>query len=126
MQRPVEQPDRHGVAGHRLEDPLEVGLLDGQEPVERGAPALLVRRQDHLADELEPLRLGEHVLGAAEADALGAELARLGRVGRRVGVRAYLQPSDRVGPLEDRGEVVVQLRRDERHRARRSPRPCRR
>ncbi len=39
MQRRVEQPDRDRQAGHRLEDPLEVGLLHRQQPVERGLPA---------------------------------------------------------------------------------------
>ena len=42
MQRRVEQPDRHRQPGHRLEDPLEVGLLHGQQPLERRAALLLV------------------------------------------------------------------------------------
>ena len=91
MQRRIEQPDRHRQPGHRLEDPLEVGLLHRQEPVERGAPLLLFACQDHLANDRQPLLGHEHVLGAAEADALGAELARLGRVRRRVRVRAHAQ-----------------------------------
>ncbi len=56
----------------------------------------------------------EHVLGAAEADALGAELARLGRVLGRVRVRAHLEAAHLVGPAEDRLEVLVDLRRHER------------
>ena len=40
VQRRVEQPDRHRQPGHRLEDPLEVGLLHRQQALERarGAP----------------------------------------------------------------------------------------
>ena len=117
VQRPVEQADRDRQAGHRLEDPLEVALLDRQQPLERGAAALLVLRQDHLAHQGEPLHVGEHVLGAAEADALRAELARLRGVAGRVRVRAHLEPAQLVGPLEDRPEVLVDLRRHELDRA---------
>ena len=47
------------------------------------------------------------MLGAAEPDPLGAELACLRRVGRGVGVRVHQTP-DAVRPAEDRREVVVQ------------------
>ena len=117
MQRPVEQADRHGQAGHRLEDPLEVGLLDRQQPVERRTPAVLVGGQDHLPHQPEPVGVREHVLGPAEPDPLGAELAGLGRVRGVVGVRPHPQPPDPVRPLQHGREVVVDLRRHERHRA---------
>ena len=117
MQRPVEQADRHRQAGHHLEDPLEVGLLDRQQAVERSTPPVLVGRQDHLAHQAEPVGVREHVLGPAETDSLGAELTGLGRIRRVVGVRPHLQPPDPVRPLEHRREVVVDLRRHERHRA---------
>ena len=70
VQRRVEQADRHRQPGHRLEDPLEVALLDRQQLVERRPPAVLVLGQDHLAHDREALLGHEHVLGAAEADAL--------------------------------------------------------
>ena len=57
------------------------------------------------------------MLGAAEADPLRAELARLGGVLGRVRVRAHLQAARLVGPAEDRLEVLVDLRRDEVDRA---------
>ena len=44
----------------------------------------------------------------------------------RVGVRAHLQPAQLVGPAEDRLEVLVDLRRDERRPRRRSRGRCRR
>ena len=78
-----------GRPGHRLEDRLEVGLLERQEPVERVAASGLVRREDHLLHDGQPLLAEEHVLGAAEADALRAELARLRRVVGVVGVRPH-------------------------------------
>ena len=78
------------------------------------------------ADEREALLGHEHVLGPAEADALGAELARLRRVLGRVRVRAHLQPADLVGPAEDGLEVLVDLGRDERHLADDDVARCRR
>src|SRR5205814_1230068 len=69
---------------------------------------------DHLAYDRKPVRGHEHVLGPAEADALRAELARSLGVFGRVRVRSHLEAPHRVGPAEDRLEVVVQLRRDER------------
>ena len=47
------------------------------------------------------------MLGAAEADALCAELARLRCVGGRVRVRVHLEPANIVCPAEDRLEVFV-------------------
>ena len=89
VQRRVEQPDRHRQPRHHLEDALEVGLLERQQPVERGAAAGLVGGEDHLLHHRQPVLAEEHVLGADEADALGTELARLPRVLRRVAVRAH-------------------------------------
>ena len=74
----------------------------------------LVARQDHLLHDGQPVLRHEHVLGAAEADALGAELARLRRVLGCVRVRAHAQPPQVVGPAEDGAEVLVDRRRHER------------
>ena len=117
MQRRVEQADRDGEARHRLEDPLEVRLLHRQQLVERRPPAGLVARQDHLLHDGQPVLRHEHVLGAAEADALGAELARLGRVLGCVRVGAHAQPAQVVGPAEDGAEVLVDRRWHEPDRA---------
>ena len=117
VQRRVEQADRHRQPGHRLEDRLEVGLLEREEPVERVAAAFLVAGEDHLLHDGQPLLAEEHVLGAAEADALRAELARLRGVLGVVGVRAHLQAARVVGPLEERLEVLVDVGRHERNRA---------
>ena len=43
----------------------------------------------------------EHVLGAEQADAFGAELQRLLRVLRRVGVRAHAELPETVHPLHE-------------------------
>ena len=114
MQRRVEEPDRHRQAGHGPEDPLEVGLLEGEQPVESAAASAFVVSEDHLLHDRQALLAEEHVLGAAEADALRAELTCPRRVLGRVGVRADLQPAQLVRPAEDGLEVLVHLRRDER------------
>ena len=44
VQRRVEQADRHRQLVHRLEQALEVGLLERQQLIERGAPARRRRR----------------------------------------------------------------------------------
>jgi hypothetical protein len=63
---------------------------------------LLARRlvvgEDHLAHREDAVALEEHVLGAAQADALGAEVASALRVGGRVGVGAHAQRAELVGP----------------------------
>ncbi len=117
MQRRVEQADGDRQPGHRLEDPLEVALLVREQLVERGAALVFVARHDHLADDEQPVVGHEHVLGAAEPDALSAELARLGRVLGGVRVRAHLQAPHVVRPAQDGLEVLVDLRRDQLHLA---------
>ena len=115
VQRGVEQADRHGEPDHRLEDPLEVRLLHREDAVERRAAAVDGVREDHLPHHGQPILGHEHVLGAAKADALRAELARLRGVLGRIGVRPDAQPPEPVRPAEDRLEVLVDLRRHERH-----------
>ena len=119
VQRRVEQTNRHRQAIHRFEDADEVFLLLRAQLLERGA--LLVGRvgQDHALHDREPVAQ-EHVLGAAQADAFRAELARLLRVLGQVGVRAHLQGAELVGPAEDRREVAGRLGGDDRQ-----PRPAR-
>ena len=82
VERRIEQADGHRQAVHRLEDADEVLLLVGLEGREGLLPPLLVVGEDHLPHVDDPLALEEHVLGAAEADALGAELAGLDGVVR--------------------------------------------
>ena len=53
---------------------------------------------DHLAHRVDPVALEEHMLGAAQPNAFGAELARHARIVRRVGVGAHAQLAELVGP----------------------------
>ena len=77
-------------AVHRLEDSFEVAALHRQQLGQRAPPSGLVARDDHLAHRVDAVALEEHVLGATEPDALGAEAARDARIVRRVGVGAHL------------------------------------
>ena len=84
---------------HDLEQLDEVAALHRQDLGQRRAAAR-PRRRRRIISRTATMRSGveEHVLGAAQADALGAELARRPRVGGRVGVGADLQPARLVGP----------------------------
>ena len=57
----------------------------------------------------------EHVLGAAQPDALGAEFQRGARIGRRIGIGAHAELAHLVGPAHQRGEFAGQFRLDHRH-----------
>ena len=109
MQRRVEQADRHRQPGHDLEQRLEVGALHGQDLGQRPAPAGLVVGADHLAHGEDAALIEEHVLGAAQPDALGAEVARLARLAWRVGIGPDAERARRVRPLHHLCEVARQL-----------------
>ena len=106
MQRRIEQPDRDRQALHDREQLGEIAALHRQQLGERRAAALLVVRQDHLAHREDAVGVEEHVLGAAEPDALGAELERDARIVRRVGIGAHLELAHLVGPAHQRGELA--------------------
>ena len=65
--------------------------------------------QDHAPHGRQPVLLEEHVLGAAQADALRAERAGPLGVARVVGVGPDLEAAHLIGPAEERGEVVLVL-----------------
>ena len=109
MQRRIEQANGDGQTGHDLEQLDEVLALRRQELGERLAAAFLILGEDHLAHGKDAAFLEEHVLGAAEPDAFGAEGARLARIVRRVGIGADFHAAEAVGPFHQRGEIVRQI-----------------
>ena len=109
VQRGIEQADRHGISVHGLEQTLEVAALHGQQLREGHAASGLVVGEDHLADGLDAVALEEHVLRAAEADTLGAELECLLGVLRRIGIGADLQHGILAGQLHELTEVAAQV-----------------
>ena len=112
VQRRIEQADGDRAAVHDLEQLDEVGALHRQQLVERGAARLLVVGEDHLAHRLDAALVEEHVLGAAQPDALGAEAHGGLGVGRRVGIGAHAELAHLVGPGDERGELAGKLRLD--------------
>ena len=113
VQRRVEQADRDRQAVHRLENAEVVAHLHLEELRQLRVALVLVLGEDVVLDDHLPLA-EEHVLGAAQADALRAELAAERRVVRRVGVGAHAHRAELVGPRQDRVEVAGDLRLDQR------------
>ena len=101
---------------HRLEDPLEV-----RPAAAAAARRARARRPASSSAMIMRCIFGwrsgghEHVLGPAEPDALGAELARPARVLRRVGVGAHAERAQLVAPAEHRLEARVDVGRHQRH-----------
>ena len=91
VQRRVEEADRGRQALQRLEDADEIVALIGQQFRQRLFAGLEVVGQDHLAHGVDAVALEEHVLGAAQADARGAERDGVRGLLGRVGVGADLQ-----------------------------------
>ncbi len=112
VQRRIQQAHRHFKPVHGPEDAFEIALLHGLDLGQSHFAGGQVLSQDHLAHFQNAVFAKEHVLGAAQADALGAELAGLGRIVGCIGVGAHLQPAGRVGPAHDLGQVwIIQVRR---------------
>ena len=88
VQRRVEQADGDRPAGHHAENARKIAPLHRQQLGQRGAALRRGAGDDHLAHGGDAVGLEEHVLGARQADALGAEAQR----GLRVcGVSAFVR-----------------------------------
>src|SRR5207245_5553148 len=94
--------------------PDEAVRLERPELLERDAARRLVRRHDHLADDRNPIGREEHVLGADEADAFGAELASALGVEGRISVGPHAEPflAIAVCPGQELGDLVAELALD--------------
>ena len=129
VQRRIERPDHHRVSIHRFEQAGEIGTLHGQKLLQRLAARFFVARQNHGLHERQTIFGEEHVLGAAEPDTLGAELARDLRIAWniRIGADAELA-AELIGPAHELADVVVaQIRFDGLRMAEHKHRPsCRR
>ena len=106
MQRGVQETDDHGMALHGLVDALEVALLVGHDLGQGLLPVGYVVGDDHLTDGLDALALKEHMLGAAQADALRAEGIALSGVPGIVGIGVHLELAVLVGPAHQAAEVA--------------------
>ena len=115
VQRRIEQPDGDRQRAHDLEQLDEIRPLHRQKFCERCAARGLVLREDHLAHGADAVLVEEHMLGAAQPDALGAELERGAGVGRRIGIGAHFELAHGVGPFHQRAELAGELRLAHRH-----------
>ena len=115
MKRRIDQANDHVAAGHGLKHGQEVLGLDleqiGQGLLLHG----LVIGQDEALDDVLAIAQ-EHMLGAAQADGLGAKLERelgvLGVVGvdaHVVGVATGLVQANLIGPRKDSVQVAGEL-----------------
>ena len=109
MQRRIEQAHGDGKPRHDGEKLGEVRALERQELGQRPAASSLVFGKDHLAHRDDAVFVEEHVLGAAQPDALRPELARRARVGRRFGIGAHRHAADAVRPSHKRGKLARKL-----------------
>jgi AraC-like DNA-binding protein len=118
VQRRIEQADRDRQAGHDLEQLDEIlrAASAGSWPAPRGGS--FRRRPGSSRARRDAVALEEHVLGAAEADALGAELHAPGRAS--AGVSALVRmPSLRNSSAQpiSCAEVAAEFGLDRRHDA---------
>ena len=122
VQRRIEQADRDRQAVHRFQRGLDALLDEREQFGQRRLPLVDRLAQDHLPQQEQRLvgaRAVEHVLGAEQADALGAELAGHLGVFRRVGVGADAQRAELVAQLMNpwkRGFSVASIIATRRHR----------
>ena len=102
MERRIQRADHHREAVHGGEQTGEIFALHGKELEQCLAAALLVARQDHGLHMFDAVFGEEHVLGAAQADAFGAELTRGLGVARDVGIGANAEAAaEFVGPVHE-------------------------
>ena len=102
MQRRIDRADRHRRAVHPLEHAVEVGALHRQQLVQRRTAILLVVREDHALHDRDAALAEEHVLGAAQPDAAGAECVGQLRLVGLIRVGADAKAAELVGPAEQR------------------------
>jgi hypothetical protein len=95
-----------GRGAHGLEDAGEVGALDRQQLVQGHLPVGGGFGDDHLDDDGQALDGVEHALGAAKADAHGAQLQGALGILRRVGIGHHLEAGDFIGPAEQGGQLA--------------------
>ena len=110
MEGRIKEADGDAESLHRLEDAVEIFPLHREELGQGLLSAGQIIGEDHLAHGLDPVAFKEHVLGAAEADALGAEIAGHLRVMRRVGVGPDAQFAGFIRPFHDGAEIAGKLR----------------
>ncbi len=109
MQGWVQEADGDRQPRHGLKDAIKVRLLYGQELGQGLSPALGAFGQDHGLDQGQAVGGHEHVLGAAEADALGPEFPGPFSVLGCVGIGPDPQDTHFIGPLQYLGKFGAEF-----------------
>lgn len=107
MQRRIQEADGYALAFHSLIQLLKVALLHRLQLCQRSLSLLNRIRADHLADRGNSVGIEEHMLGTAEADALGAERGSLLSILRGVRIGADLEGSVFIGKLHNSAEFAA-------------------
>jgi len=110
VQRRVEEANRRRESLQRLEDAEEVAALIREELGEGGLAGVDGVGEDHLAHGVDAVAFEEHVLGAGQADAGGAEGHRDAGLLRGVGIGADGHAGGLLTPLHELEEALVFLR----------------
>ena len=106
MQRGIEETDGNGVAFHCKEQLLEVALLQRQDLLKRFFTLFSGIRADHLAECIDTVLLEEHMLGTAQTDTFGTELAGLLGIPGRIGIGTNLELAVLVSPCHNTSELT--------------------
>ena len=107
MKRGIQEANGYRVAFHCLIYALEVALLHGQQLCKSSLALLNGIGANHLADSLDAVALKEHMLGAAETDALCTQFAGLLSIVRSIGVGAHAELAVLVRPAHDAAELAA-------------------
>ena len=110
MERRIKEADGYRVALKSLIESLEVALLIRKNLCKSSFSFLNAVSADHLTESGDSVCLEEHVLCAAKADTLGAQLTGFLSVCGCVGVGANLEGSELVSPCHDAAELACDLR----------------
>ena len=110
MERRIDGADRDRLAVHALEDAVEVLALQRQQLGQRLSTVGFSCRENHALHDRNAPFAEEHVLGAAQPDALGAEgVGEFGLI-RLIRVRAYPEAAELVGPGQQLLEPAIETR----------------
>src|SRR5689334_8974333 len=101
MQRWIESANRNREAIHRAKYADKIRALQGKQFLECGAAVFLGVGENH-GSHVRQLRFTkEHMFGATETNALGAERARLDGIAWNIGVGPYAQLAEGLGPTHE-------------------------
>ncbi len=110
MERRIEQADGDGQARHDFKELDEILALHGENFIQRFAAGFHGFGKNHLAHGADALGAEEHVFGAAEANAFGAEIAGGAGFVWRFGIGADFHAARSIGPFKNRCEIAGEHR----------------